>query len=127
MSIHAHPVAYLTAKQFVHRYVEEFALNVPERLLDRRNRAHANHAQAPERLPVEFLIDVLDAARILSDDHRCKILDGADNRSGLPFERSFSPTVQAWLICFDLTEHPVSHLSINDDRLEVLDLHSIIA
>ena len=121
--VHADAVAHGAAEQFVDRDAERLAQDVPAGLLDAGDRAHADHAQSPEGLPVELLIEVLDAGRVLADQHGLEILDGADDGARFPFERRFAPAGEAVLIGFHFDEHPVAHLGVDHQRAHVCDLH----
>ena len=47
------------------------------------------------------------------EQQRREILDGADDRAGLPLERRLAPAEQAGLVGLDADEHPVAHLGVH--------------
>jgi hypothetical protein len=50
-------------------------------------------------MAIELLIDVLDIARILADQHGSEIFDRSGYRPGLPLERCLSPAKRpAWSV-----------------------------
>jgi hypothetical protein len=66
----------------------DLAENVPEGEVDAGDGGGAHDAVAmPEMLTEHHLPEVLDAARILADEQLGNILDRADDRARVPFER----------------------------------------
>ena len=76
-------------------------------------------------MAIELLIEVLDIARILADQHRSEIFDGAGYRPRLPLQRCLSPAKQACLVGDDLYEDPIPHLCVDDDGLNIGDFHRV--
>ena len=95
MGVGAQIVAHLAAEQAPDRHAERLAENVPERDLDAADGRHALDPEAPEAVPGQDLVALLDVAGILPDQQRLEILDGADDGAGLPFQRRFAPAEQA--------------------------------
>ena len=60
---------------------------------------------------------------ILAQDHRREVLDRADHGARLPFQRGLAPAMQSRLIGFNLNEHPVAHLGVDDDGFDGGDFH----
>ena len=52
-----------------------------------------------------------------------EVLDRADDRPRVPFERRLAPAEQAVLIGEDLDEHPVPHPGVADVRFDAGDFH----
>ncbi len=75
-------------------------------------------------MAIELLIEMLDVARILADQHRSEIFDRAGYRPGLPLQRGLSPAKQTRLVGDDLYKHPIPHLCVDDDGLNISDFHS---
>ena len=123
MRVHADPVAHGATEELVDRHAERLAQDVPAGLLDSGNRAHPDDAEPPEGLPVELLVEVLDAGRVLADQHGLEILHSAGHGPRLPFQRRFAPAAKAVLIGFHFDEHPVAHLGVNHERADVCDFH----
>ena len=84
MRIHPDPIANGTAEQLIDRHTQDLSFDVPESLLYSRDRTHPDHSQSPERLPIEFLENVLNPGRIFTDDHWRKIFDCSNDRPGFP-------------------------------------------
>src|SRR4029079_18696502 len=95
---------------------ERFAENVPERDLDTADRRHSDDAHAPETVPGEDLRAVFDVARVLIDEERREVFDGADHRARLPFERGLPPAEEARFVGVDPDEDPVAHFRVADAR-----------
>src|ERR1700677_3079371 len=74
-------------------------------------------------MAIELLIDLLDVARILADQHRSEIFDGAGYRPGLPLQRGLTPAKQTRLVGDDLYKYPIPHLCVDDDGLNIGNLH----
>ena len=73
-------VARQSAEQLVDRHVQRFALDIPERDIDRRQRRRYRALRREERSPGDVLPDVLDSPWILADQHRLEMLDDAGHR-----------------------------------------------
>ena len=123
MGVGAQIVADLAAEQAPDRHAERFAENVPEGHLDAADGGHAVDAQAPEAVAGQDLVALLDVARILADQQRLEVLDGADDRARLPFQRGLAPPDEPGHVRLDADEHPVAHFGIADDRADPRDTH----
>ena len=76
-------------------------------------------------MAIKLLIDMLDVARILADQHRSEIFDGARDRPGLPLQRCLSPAKQTRLVGDDLYEDPIPHLCVDDNGLYIGNFHRV--
>src|SRR5271154_1259462 len=74
-------------------------------------------------MAIELLIEVLDIARILTDQHGGEIFDGASYRPGLPLQRCLSPAKKPCLVSNDLYEDPIAHFCVDDDGLYIGNFH----
>src|ERR1700733_71891 len=74
-------------------------------------------------MAIELLINMLDIARILANQHWSEILDRAPDRSRLPLKGRLTPSEKPHLVGDDLNEDPIPHLCVNDNRLNIGDFH----
>src|ERR1700679_3919998 len=74
-------------------------------------------------MAIELLIEMLDIARILADQHRKEILDRTGYGPGLPLQRGFSPAKQTALVGNNLYKYPIPHLCVDDDGLNIGNFH----
>jgi hypothetical protein len=95
VGIYTHPVADRAAQQLVDRHAEVLAGDVPERLVEARERAHQHRAAAEEGRAVDMLPVVLDAQRVFADQIVGEFLDGGDGALGLAFQGGLAPADQA--------------------------------
>ena len=86
VGVHPHLVADTPSQQIKDGDSQILAPDVPERLFNGRDGGHADDTEPPEGLTVHFLIEVLDAPRVLTNEHGFEILDGTDQGAGFPFE-----------------------------------------
>lgn len=86
--VHAHLVAHGASQQLIHRHTQRLAANVPQGLLDAGDGRHADDAHAEEGLAIHLLVQVLDAAGVLAQDHRREVLDRADHGARFPFSEA---------------------------------------
>lgn len=93
-----------TAQQFVHRHSHRLASNVPQRLIDGRNRGSHHRTGAIEGMNIHRLPDVFDLHRVRADQEIFEVVDASHHGAGFAFQRSFTPSDQA-LIRFEFEEH----------------------
>ena len=93
------------------------------RLASQLSIAKLGVADAPERLAIEFLMQMLDEGRILAPHHWFEILNGADHTSGFSLQGGLAPAVQSGIIRFD--KHPVAQLHVDHNRLECWNFHHL--
>src|SRR4029079_1404698 len=67
MAVDEHAIAAPPAEQLVERLAADFALDVPQRGVDRGDRAHRHGAAPPVGAAVEVLPDVFDLRGIAAD------------------------------------------------------------
>jgi hypothetical protein len=67
MTVDKDAVAASSAEQLVEGHTRHLRLDVPERGIDRCDRAHRDRALAPVGAAIKILPDVLDPARIHAD------------------------------------------------------------
>ena len=117
MRVDADAVARGAAQQFVHRHPERLALDVPQRLIDARQRAGEDRAAAVERVAVNRLPVMHHATGILTDQVRLDFLHRLGTRQRAPFGDRLAKPDDA-LVGVDLEEQPAR---LDEDRLELRD------
>ncbi len=122
--VEADPVAAGAAEQRVHGQPRGLSGDVPERLLDAADRGHQHRPAAPERVPIHDLPEMLDPARVLALDQARELGDGGHDRLGLSLERRLSEPGDS-LVGPHLDEHPVAHAAVDDEGLDLGDLHPL--
>ncbi len=125
MRVDAHFVADLAAEQPPHWNAKQFAQDVPQGHLDAGDGAHADHAEAPETVLLQHAHGLFDVARVAAQQQRRKILDGADDRPGLPLQRRLAPSHEVGTVGLDADEDPVAHLGVHDTRRYAGDLQRV--
>ena len=114
------------AEQLVDRHAEDFAANVPQRLVDAGDRRAHDRAGAVKAVDVHGLPVMLDLHRVLADEELAEIVDAGDDGAGLAFERALAPADEA-LVGFQLDED-VGTVRVgrqgNAEDLHVRDLHA---
>src|SRR5690606_22391494 len=124
MAVEANIITYGSTPQLVAGCVQRFAENIPQRNVDAADGCRADDTvTVPEMLPIHHLPHVLDAPRVFADEQLADILNGANDRAGVPLERSFTPAPQAGLIGDDLDEDPVAHARMADVGFDGGDFH----
>jgi len=123
VGIHTDPVADLAAEESIDGNAKRLAEDIPARLFQAADCAHANHTHTEKRMAVKLLVDVLDITGILPDEHRGEIFDRTNDGAGLPLKRGFAPAEQARLVGDDFDEDPIPHLRVDDHRSYVRDFH----
>jgi hypothetical protein len=117
------PLTYLATKEPIDRNSQGLTEDIPARLFDSADCAHADHAHAEKRMAIELLINVLDVARILAKQHGREVFDGSRDRPRLPLERCLSPSEKTRLVGKDFNKYPIPHLCVHNDRLDTGNLH----
>src|SRR4029077_5568985 len=74
MAVDEDGVAGSAAEQLIDGNVEGFALDVPERSVDRGDRGHGDRAAAPVRAFVKVLPEVFDATGVAADEKRDDVI-----------------------------------------------------
>jgi hypothetical protein len=115
----ADTIPHLPAEQLMHRLAERLALDVPQGLVDARDRTHENGATAVEATAVHDRPQVLDVRRILADEQVGELIDGGSHGCCLAFEDRLTPSHDP-LIGFDLEEQPPRRHCVRRHRR---DLH----
>ena len=95
-------------------------LEVPQRLLEARERRHQHGPAAVEAAAIGHLPDVLDAERVVTDEAVAKRREGAVHCLGMTFEARFAPAYRAF-VRFDADEQPAGG---DGERLYLADLHA---
>src|SRR5262249_53230362 len=90
-------VANHAAEELVDRLAVGFAGDVPERLLDRADRAEDCHPTAPEAVPVHPLPEVLDAGGVFADDEAREVVDRRRDGPLLHLQRALAPAVNPFV------------------------------
>ena len=103
--VYLHTVAHFAAEQFINGQPVKFPLDIPKRLIYPRDRAHHHRAAAIEARPEQRLPDVLNLARITSDEKVRHIFHRAANGARLPFDDRLAPAFAAVVRC-DLQKQP---------------------
>ena len=93
--IYAHLLTHRAAEQFVHRHAIAFALDVPQRLFDARDRAGQHRAAAIEPATIQRLPQILDVACLGTKQVIGHFLDSGLHRRGLALDNRLAPTNQA--------------------------------
>ena len=93
MRVDTDAVASLAAQQAPHRQADALAENVPERHFDAAHRGLADDADPPEAVLVHDAHELLDVARVLAENERLEVLNGADHGARFPFEGRLAPAV----------------------------------
>ena len=124
MAIDHHPVAALAPQQLVERHARQLGLDIPQRHVDRRDRAHRHRAAPPIGAAIEILPDVLGIARVhakqAGDDVVFQI---GHNRLLAPVQRRIADAVNP-LVGLDLQRHEIAPRA-GDDDAGGGDLHSV--
>src|SRR5262245_43156877 len=83
VSVNANAIAGRPAQQFVYRHPEQFAFNVPKRLVNSGERTRQNRPSAIESVAINGLPMVSDSARVVADQIRLDFFDrcGAGQRA----------------------------------------------
>jgi hypothetical protein len=103
----------------------DLAHDVPQREVNSRDGGGADDSIAvPEMLAEHHLPEVLHAGGILADEQLRNVLDRADHRAGVPFERCFAPAIESGLVGEDFDEDPVSHAGVADERFDFRNFHN---
>ena len=69
-------------------------------------------------LAEHHLPEMLDAGRVFADEQLGEVLDRADDRARVPFERRLAPAEETRLVGDDLDENPVPHPGVADVGLD---------
>ena len=75
-----HLVPHLAAQQIIDRHAQRLALDVPQGDVDGRDGGREDALGREEAAPEEHLPDVFGSHRVLADEQRLEMLDGADHR-----------------------------------------------
>src|SRR5206468_11344855 len=98
-------VANLAAKHLPGGQPERTALQIPQRLLQPRERRHQHCAAAVEAAAVADLPDVLDGERVGADEAVAEGFEHALDRLGPAFQARFAPAECA-VLALDADEQP---------------------
>ena len=118
-----------TAEQLVHRHPQRFAANIPQRLVDRRDRRPHHRTRAIKAVHIHRLPDVLHLHRVRADQEIAEVVDTRHHGAGFAFERAFAPSDQP-LVGLEFDEHvrPIGVRSQrNAEHLHPRDLQARIA
>src|SRR5258708_18220035 len=115
MAIEADVVSDRPTPELVAGDAVDLAQDVPEGDVDAADGRTADNAGSmPKMLAVHHLPEVLDARGVLADEELADVLDGADHRPSVPFQRSFAPAEEARLIGTDFHKDPIPHAGVTD-------------
>ena len=114
----AHPVGVIvaphaarvqrTAQQPVHGHSQRLAANVPQRLVDRRNRRPHHRSGAIEAVHVHRLPGVFHLHRIAAHHEVAEVFNARHGRAGFALQRTLAPTHQPLVgLQFDEYVRPV--------------------
>ncbi len=122
VAVDQHARAAGAAEQLVQRQPGGLGLQVPQRGVDRRDRAHRHRPAPPVRAAVQVLPDVFDLVRVAADQARDHMV-GEVARDGqlAAVERGVAEAREA-LVGLDLQRHEVAAGATDDDAC-VGDLH----
>src|SRR5258706_4459548 len=96
VTVHEDSVTRRAAEQLVDGNVEGFALDVPERGIDRGYRRHGDRTAAPVRTFVEIMPSVFDAPRVAADENRDYVIgEIAGDGEFAAVKRGVTETVEA--------------------------------
>ena len=101
-------VAHRAAEELIDGNAERLPLDVPERNLDAANSRHLHHTATHMEVMIERLPVLLDAVRVLADEHLAELFDHTGDR-----ERAgccLAPACDA-LVGLNLHEHIVARLT----------------
>ncbi len=104
------------------RLAERLALDVPERLVDARDRAHVDRTTAIEAAAIHDVPVVFDQEGVLADQIVFQFVDGGLHRQRPPLDHRLAPADNA-LIRLDLQEQPAWR---NDVGGELGDFHRVM-
>src|SRR5439155_26079466 len=90
--------------ELIDRLTVSLTGDIPERLLDRAERAEDRDPAAPEALAAHALPEVPDPGGVLAHDEALGIVDGRSDRSLLHLERALAPAVNS-LVGLDLDKN----------------------
>ena len=80
-----------SAHEVMNRRIVVFSFDIPERLIDSRERAHQDRSTPVKGRPVEFLPDILNPGGITPHHIVHHFMDGRLDRVGLPFNDRLPP------------------------------------
>src|ERR1700722_12448232 len=69
---------------------------------------------------------MFDARGIVAQDERLQVFYRRGHRARLPLKRCLTPAVQARRVRFHLHEHPVTHLGVHHDGLDIGNLQATL-
>ena len=92
-------------QQHMHRLVQHLALDVPQRLVDARQRAHVNGAAAVKAAAIQHRPVILDRPGVFADQIIGEPRDAGRHRFGAAFHHRFAPAGHP-RIGLDLEEQP---------------------
>ena len=104
-AIDPHLLAHRPAQQRMHRLVQHLALDVPQRLVDARQRAHMNGAAAIKAAAIQHRPMILDRRRVFADQIVGQFGDTGRHGFGAAFHHRLAPAGDA-RIGLDLEEQP---------------------
>ena len=102
----------LAAKQLIDGNVQGLSENIPQRHLHCRKRTHQHGTASPIGIAVNVVIMLFDLSGILAHKIAFKMLNGANERLFLVFERALSDARNS-LVGIDLHKYPVGAEAID--------------
>src|SRR5205814_8422604 len=111
-------LAHLAAEHLPGRQAKRAALQVPQCLLEARQRRHQHCAAAVEAAAITDLPDILDGERVGADEAVAECLERPLDRLGPAFEAGLAPA-DCPVLAFDADEQPARR---DDERLDSADL-----
>ena len=103
--IDAHLAAHRTTQQRMHRLAQYLALDVPQRLVDARQRAHVKGAATVEAAAIQHGPVIFDGGRVFADQVVGQLGDAGGNGLRTPFHHRLAPASYPG-ICFHFQEQP---------------------
>jgi hypothetical protein len=120
VGVDSHPVAGRAAQQLVDGDAERLPLDVPQGLVDAAQGRRQDGAAAVERVAVDRLPVVDDAARVLPDQRRRDLLDRGPDGQRAAFDDGLAEADDP-RVGVHLEEEPAR---LDEERLELRDLES---
>ena len=119
------PIARRSAEEFYHRNSQGLGLDVDQGEFDAGNRFGCNTARAlaatADHVPKAHLI----GSRVLPDEQRREILDGADHGAGIASIAALTKTSDA-VVGFDFDKNPGPPTGVHNEGLDMADFHKSV-
>ncbi len=115
-------VPHAPAQEIIDRHAQSFALDVPQRDIDRRDGRHEDALGREKAAAHEQLPNMFDARRVLADQERLEMFDGTDHRHLASGNPRLTDAVNP-LIGVDDHKQEIAASAPHRKGLDICDLH----